>query len=243
MQPIASSTLRRNRFELKPTDDSPGDDRPNYPMESKQQTESFVEPHVGSVQQTRSSSSRPVAVALTNTPQRSYELFSFVGSLPNSSTIHNLLSSGPFLGDEAIITTKLNVETDRGFTISFDDDATGPKRSKPILGAKRLQLHKKKSSAPSEIVSTKNSPPLLAPQSLINGIGSYVNRDGDSYDSGFGHNSQDELKLVTMATAPLCSSQSDLQDIDSSLPTPDLLIGDDVINHDLVYFLYFFFLP
>ena len=165
--------------------------------------------------------------------------------------MHNLLSSGPFLDDasvdEAIIATKLNVESDRGFSISFDDDSTGPKRPKPILGAKRLQLHTKKSSAPSEIVATKNSLPLLAPQPLINGTGSYINRDGDSYDSGFGHNSLDELKLVTMATAPLGGSQSaldnDLLDEDNSPPTPDLLIEDDMINHDTVYFQDFFFLP
>ena len=141
MQPIATSSLRRNRFE-------PGDDWPNYPsqpapvhLHSSPLSESFMESHVGSVQQTRSSSSRPVAVARTNTPQRSSKLFSSVGSPPNSSTMHNLLSLGPFLDDasvdEAIISTKLNVESDRGYSISFDDDSTGPKRPKPILGAKR----------------------------------------------------------------------------------------------------------
>ena len=50
--------------------------------------------------------------------------------------------------DEGVKTAKLkeNVEADRGFIITFDDDATGPKRAKPQLGAKRLQSPTKKTS-------------------------------------------------------------------------------------------------
>ena len=52
------------------------------------------------------------------------------------------------------------MEADRGFIITFDDDATGPKRAKPQLGAKRLQSPTKKTStytmASSEMAPVNN---------------------------------------------------------------------------------------
>jgi len=64
---------------------------------------------------------------------------------------------------------------------------------------------------------------------------------GDSRDSGFGHNSQEELKLFNMATAPLGGNRSalgyDSQDDDNGgPPTAGLLIGDELVNPDPVYF-------
>jgi hypothetical protein len=64
--------------------------------------------------------------------------------------------------DEGVKTAKLkeNVEADRGFIITFDDVATGPKRPKPQLGAKRQPSPKKLStySAPSETTPVSSSP-------------------------------------------------------------------------------------
>lgn len=63
--------------------------------------------------------------------------------------------------DEGVKTAKLkdNVEADRGFIITFDDVATGPKRPKPQLGAKRQPSPKKLSthSAPLETVSSSST--------------------------------------------------------------------------------------
>lgn len=262
---------------------------PKQQQQQQQHTESIVEHHRGSVQQTPSNSSRPVATARTITPQRSNGLSSSVGSPPNSGSVmhtaiptpsiddmepqnvsfidtsatvdggadetdlqlprrlrnlnitsgnrtyripHEAQSSPPRPAltktfhtspsptrglsspspssspadhlqhyqrhqqrqgatsspsdsstddatvDEGVKTAKLkeNVEADRGFIITFDDDATGPKRPKPLLGAKRLQSPTKKSStysAPSEIVSTNNLRQPLASQPPTHGSGSY----------------------------------------------------------------------
>lgn len=63
--------------------------------------------------------------------------------------------------DEGVKTAKLkeNVEADRGFIITFDDVATGPKRPKPQLGAKRQPSPKKMSthSAPLEPTSSSSA--------------------------------------------------------------------------------------
>ena len=68
---------------------------------------------------------------------------------------------------------------------------------------------------------------------------------GDSRDSGFGHNSQEELKLFNMATAPLGNHRSyDSQDEEHGPPTAGLVIGDELINPDPVFLLFtlpFFF--
>ena len=75
----------------------------------------------------------------------------YMAPQPNSSGSE---SPDEAVVDEGVKTAKLkdNVEADRGFIITFDDVATGPKRPKPQLGAKRQPSPKKLStySAPSE---------------------------------------------------------------------------------------------
>ena len=117
-------------------------------------------PHEGS----QSSPPRP---ALTKT-------FRADGSSPGPSSPspmqHGRMMGGPATSssdegaaDEGVKTAKLkeNVEADRGFIITFDDDATGPKRPKPQLGAKRGQSPAKKTSnhfVPSESTGSINVP-------------------------------------------------------------------------------------
>ncbi|XP_046460059.1 patronin-like isoform X28 [Daphnia pulex] len=159
--------------------------------------------------------------------------------------------------DEGVKTAKLkeNVEADRGFIITFDDVATGPKRPKPQLGAKRQPSPKKLStySAPSETTPVSSSPAYNhnnksgssregSPRRSLSSM-ARENRDDyspftpDSRDSGFGQNSQEELKLFNMATAipgTLPGSDRTLRDYDSQddeNPT-GLVIGDELVNPD-----------
>ena len=293
-QSYPSAADQRAPFRLHPSSESESVAASRSPAPAsatkQQHTESVMEQHRGSVQQTSSSSSRPVAAARTITPQRSNGLSSSVGSPPNSGSVmhtaiptpsiddmepqnvsfidtsatvdggadetdlqlprrlrnlnitsgnrtyripHEAQSSPPRPAltktfhtspsptrglsspsptsspaghfqhyqrhqqrqgatsspsdsstddatlDEGVKTAKLkeNVEADRGFIITFDDDVTGPKRPKPLLGAKRLQSPTKKSStysAPSEIVqSTNNHRQPLASQPPTHSAGTY----------------------------------------------------------------------
>uniref|UniRef100_A0A0N8CGU7 Calmodulin regulated spectrin-associated protein 1 1 (CAMSAP1L1) n=1 Tax=Daphnia magna TaxID=35525 RepID=A0A0N8CGU7_9CRUS len=158
--------------------------------------------------------------------------------------------------DEGVKTEKLkdNIEADRGFIITFDDVATGPKRPKPQLGSKRQPSPKKLSnySAPPETPvssspaynhnkagSSREGSPRRSLSSMAR-----ENRDDyspftpDSRDSGFGQNSQEELKLFNMATAvpgTLPGGDRNLRDYDSQDDEPaptGLVIGDELVNPD-----------
>ena len=221
-----------------------------------------------------------------------------VGYLPPQPNSSGSESPDETVADDGVKTAKLkdNVEADRGFIITFDDVATGPKRAKPQLGAKRQPSPKKMSthSAPPETVSSSSSSAYNHNKAGSSRVSSSVttaliesvypvpfrwnvlltifiyssmqegsprrslssmareNRDDyspftpDSRDSGFGQNSQEELKLFNMATAmpgTLPGNDRNLrnydsQDDDDQGPT-GLVIGDELVNPDPVNILPF----
>lgn len=81
----------------------------------------------------------------------------YLSARPHSSGSESPEDDG-LMAEEGVKTAKLkdNIEADRGFIITFDDVAPGPKRPKPQLGAKRQPSPKKTSTttAPPPIGST-----------------------------------------------------------------------------------------
>ena len=203
--------------------------------------------------------------------QRQYQQ---TGVVAKSSISNSSITDDAALDEEVkIAKVKKNVEANRGFTITFDDDADGPKREKPMLGAKRMQPSTKKMS--SNTMAPVNNHRLVShlpahnatyvraesrvailPLTLFNFIDlkhifflqegsqrrslsslAHENRDdyspflGDSQYSNIGYDSQEELPI-----APIGSHRSyGSKDEEQGLPTASFVIGDELINPDLVF--------